>query len=383
MRRAWLGLPTPWREALRPAVALLRDRGILPARPLSAGSNGSHGVAETPISPKVDSGSEVPYWLREHSPVATLEDIYYCFRLLLGRSPGPNEWPGHSGRVGMNLVDVVRPYLTSLEFANRELFTEPNTEIELGSIEGFDIYFSTRDAGVGAAIRAGSYEPHVTSVFRRIAKPGMGVIDIGANIGYFAMLASSLVGPSGRVFAVEPNSDNVKLMLASRARNGFDHLHVVQAAAGLDFAPLQLNVASSNGFTSRLADRAERILASQTVGTVRLDAVLAAEKEIALIKIDVEGAEYLALKGAARLIEKHQPYIVSEFSPDLLDGISGVSATQYLGFLSATGYTFSAIGLDGAVVPCPNSEAVLAAYRASGLDHIDILARPNGRPVVA
>src|SRR5262249_5373815 len=122
------------------------------ARPLSAGSNGSHGVAETPISPKVDSGSEVPYWLREHSPVATLEDIYYCFRLLLGRSPGPSEWPGHSGRVGMNLVDVVRPYLTSLEFANRELFTEPNTEIELGSIEGFDIYFSTRDVGVGAAI---------------------------------------------------------------------------------------------------------------------------------------------------------------------------------------------------------------------------------------
>ena len=50
-------------------------------------------------------------------------DIYYCFRLLLGRNPSKEEWPGHSGFVGTNLTNLVSSYLSSAEFKNRNLLS--------------------------------------------------------------------------------------------------------------------------------------------------------------------------------------------------------------------------------------------------------------------
>ena len=70
------------------------------------------------------------------------------------------------------------------------------------------------DASVGKPILHNrTYEPHVTAFMRRQLKPGMNVIDVGANIGYFTVLASKLVGDTGSVLAFEPNSENARLIL--------------------------------------------------------------------------------------------------------------------------------------------------------------------------
>ena len=65
-----------------------------------------------------------------------------------------------------------------------------------------------------------AYEPHLTAIFERYCTKGMTVVDVGANIGYYTVLASQLVGPSGRVVALEPNSENLRLMLASLEPRG-------------------------------------------------------------------------------------------------------------------------------------------------------------------
>jgi len=76
---------------------------------------------------------------------------------------------------------------------------------------------ATSDHDVGRSlIHAQRYEPHVTAVVRKLVRPGHTFLDLGANIGYFTLLAASLVGESGKVISVEPNLENLRLTWAAR-----------------------------------------------------------------------------------------------------------------------------------------------------------------------
>jgi len=88
-------------------------------------------------------------------------------------------------------------------------------DVALVRVGDIELFCDTADRSVSLALQAGDYEPHLTSVFKRFCKPGMTVVDIGANIGYYSILASELVGPEGRVFAIEPNSENCRLLVSS------------------------------------------------------------------------------------------------------------------------------------------------------------------------
>jgi hypothetical protein len=129
--------------------------------------------------------------LAEHSTTATYEDIFYCFRLLLGRSPNQEEWPGHSSRVGEDLQNVVSSYVTSREFCERGLLSKMySDQVELVRLPKFSLFASNDDLAVGRHVCGGKYEPGVTEIFNRYVKSGMSVVDIGANIGYFTVVAT-------------------------------------------------------------------------------------------------------------------------------------------------------------------------------------------------
>lgn len=316
-------------------------------------------------------------WRLGYDGLATEDDILHCFRLLLGRNPHREEWRGHSSRAGEPLAGVVASYLGSLEFAQRGLLQQDNLqEIVRSQLDGFQIFSAADDAAVGRYVREANYEPEVTAVFRRLLRPGMAVIDIGANIGYFSMLAATLVGPSGHVLAVEPNPRNARLLEASRRVNGFDNVVVCQTAAGRETGLLVLNTSHSNGTTSGLPPEVNDLLGATTVPCVTIDALVGDTRRIDFVKIDVEGAEYNALLGAEAMIRRCRPIIVSEFSPDLMPGISGVSGPDYLSWLIAHGYALSVIEPDGTLAPGgPDGAGVMATYRARACDHIDIVAR--------
>src|SRR6516165_7067820 len=115
----------------------------------------------------------------EHGKTATHEDIFYCFRLLLGRNPNPEEWPGHSSRVGEDLENVVSSYVTSQEFAARRLFEKTYQEkVELVRFPSFSVFASIDDLAVGNNVLVGrSYDPGIAAVLSRYVKPGMCVVD--------------------------------------------------------------------------------------------------------------------------------------------------------------------------------------------------------------
>jgi len=308
---------------------------------------------------------------------ATPEDIYYAFRLLLGRAPNREEWDGHVGQAGSDLNAVVRSYLSSLEFARRQdmlLSHRLSERVSLAKLKGFSIYVQEEDAAVGQHVRQDRYEPNVTAVFRDRVRPGMHVLDIGANIGYFTMLSASLVGSSGSVTAIEPNPESAKLMEASRRANSFDNVSVLQVAAGREMGLLVLHGNYSNAMTSAAPDEASELVRSTTVPSFKVDDLIPKSKKIDFVKIDVEGAEYNALRGASELIRRCHPTIVSEFSPQTMPGISGVDGRQYLRFLLDFGYKISVIEMDGTLTACGTDiEKVMTAYTSSGVDHIDIL----------
>src|ERR1700730_752851 len=318
-------------------------------------------------------------WSAQHTKTASREDIFYCFRLLLGRSPNPEEWPGHSSRVGEDLENVVSSYVTSREFAERGLLNKTyRDQVELVRLPRFSLFASNDDLAVGRHVVGGAYEPKIAEVFYRHVKPGMSVVDIGANIGYFTMLLASLVEPSGLVMAVEPNPENIKLLRASRRVNGCDQVLVIQAAAGRQTGLLALNVSHSNGMTGELPDNVDAVFAARPVPCFALDAILPKDRPINLVKIDAEGAELNALIGLSGTIDRDRPVIVSEFSPGMLPGISHCSGPEYLRFLIAKGYRIGVIEYDGSETGFGDDvEGVMGAYALSGIDHIDIIATPR------
>jgi len=318
--------------------------------------------------------------LGEHAKTASREDIFYCFRLLLGRNPNPEEWPGHSSRAGEDLENVVSSYVTSQEFAARGLLKKTYQEkVELAHFPGFSVFASIDDLAVGNHVLIGrSYDPGVAAVLNRRVKPGMAVVDIGANIGYLTMLLASLVRKSGLVVAVEPNPENIKLLEASRRVNGFDQVLVIQAAAGRHTTLLALNVSYSNGTTTELPTDLDAIFASRPVPCFALDDILPKDRRIHLVKIDTEGAELNAVIGLSGTIERDRPVIISEFTPGILPGISHCSGPEYLRFLAAKGYRIGVIEKDGSENGFEDDvDGVMAAYSRSGVDHIDIIATPR------
>jgi FkbM family methyltransferase len=306
----------------------------------------------------------------------TASDLFYCFRLLLNRVPDRNEWIAHYSRVGESLPQVVTAFLNSHEFAKRRLL-DSGTKWELVELPNFKMYVSPEDDYVGGSIiREREYEPHLTRIFQQFVRPKMQVLDIGANMGYFSLLAASLVGPGGHVYSWEPARENVKLLLASKQLNQFSNIEIVQGAAGSKSGLLKYFPNFSNGLVMQIGnERPEEAVPAETVMALRVDDYLPRDAKIGFIKIDVEGFEYEALSGALETIQRCHPIIAAEFSPKALLRASGISGEEFLQFFVRLGYDISVI--DRYKLMPGKIEDVLGHHDRGGVDHIDILMKPR------
>jgi FkbM family methyltransferase len=307
----------------------------------------------------------------------TASDLFYCFRLLLDRIPDRDEWVAHYSRVGENLPQVVTAFLNSHEFAERRLLEWAATKRELVELTNFKMYVSPEDDYVGGSIlREREYEPHLTRIFQQFVRPKMQVLDLGANMGYFSLLAASLVGSAGHVYSWEPSPENVKLLLASKQLNQFSNIEIVQAAAGAKSGLLKYFPNFSNGLVMQIGDeRPEEAVSAETVMALRVDDYIPRDAKIGFIKIDVEGFEYEALNGALDTIGRNLPIIATEFSPKALLRASGISGEEFLQFFVRLGYDMSVID-NYNLAPGSVADA-LRRYESSDADHIDILLRPR------
>lgn len=168
-----------------------------------------------------------------------------------------------------------------------------------------------RDSVSREACFTGQYEPQETALLRTLLKPGMTVVDVGANWGYHTLLAAHLVGPGGRVISVEPDPRLFATLSRNVERNALDQVRVLQVAAADGPGTLRLlgfDPRAGNYGISRLAMGDGNQDGTFAVTARDLDGLLA-ELDVAqvdVLKMDIEGAEVLALAGLAQMLQAGQ-----------------------------------------------------------------------------
>lgn len=146
------------------------------------------------------------------------------------------------------------------------------------------------------------------SLLETLARPGMAIVDVGANIGYYALILASLAGPEGRVICLEPDPDNLRELNMNVRNNRLERNVVIKSTAAGDFEGTIGFEAGTNGRVTQNGEVTVQVTKLDSLGLAKCDA----------IKVDVEGYEGAVLDGARETIEKFRPAIFLELHPDLL-----------------------------------------------------------------
>ncbi|MEZ4595202.1 MAG: FkbM family methyltransferase [Chloroflexota bacterium] len=266
------------------------------------------------------------------------------------------------------LVQTIFRYRRLPKRIIRTLFPQP---IRL-RLDGFDIFVRLDDWAVGARIAVKrSYETHVTEAIRPYLQPGIVFVDVGANIGYYTLLAASRLGPTGKIFAFEPGSANCALLQKSVAHNGFGIVQLFPNAVADTTRTVGLRMDDSNG----VIEATNPSEAMEMVTAVPLDEALADQPRIDVIKMDIEGAEGLALRGAIQLLRQHRPVLFTEFRPPSIASRSQMAGDTFLNQLREIGYELRVIHRQGGPHPTPQSNAeIMACFAQVSPTHLDLLA---------
>ncbi len=197
--------------------------------------------------------------------------------------------------------------------------------------------FSTRE----------NWEPFETEIVRRVVKEGNVVLDIGANIGLYTVVLSKLVGENGKVFAFEPCPQTFAILKKNVEFNGCKNVVLVQKAVSDVKGICKLHICDSNAGANSLGLNKLSGPSSFDVERIVLDDFLADYcGKIDFVKMDIEGSEYSALKGMAKILKKSRRLkLFTEFNPPALKGC-GASALDYLSLLFDNGFKLYNINED-------------------------------------
>lgn len=221
--------------------------------------------------------------------------------------------------LGKGIVDKYAPFLIPL-FQKAYAVLQGDRIREVTLAYNLTLKVFAKDVGISLPLLLkGKYEPLSTKRFLGVISPGNTVIDIGANVGYYTVLAAYAVKNNGAVIAFEPDAENCRLLDANVKYNNFSNVLVRPYA-----------VSDSNGkklFDSHTASKGESALAvknsssTRTIQSVTLDSEVKRLKlqKVTVIKMDIEGAEILALQGAKETIRKNPVTLFIEYNPSRIE----------------------------------------------------------------
>src|ERR1700723_2779010 len=162
----------------------------------------------------------------------------------------------------------------------------------------------------------GCPEPEVVPLMARVLRPGDFAIDGGANIGFFTILMASLVGPSGMVLSVEPGENNLSALKDNLRLNGIKNLEICNRPLWNSSENVTLHYHEHGGMNSLSAY--QPMLGKKELQGIQLSGWHTTPR---LIKLDIEGSEEYALRGAPKHLVNAVPYIVCEINTKALKGM--------------------------------------------------------------
>jgi FkbM family methyltransferase len=224
---------------------------------------------------------------------------------------------------GLGRYSLIR--ILNAKIVNRFIIPYLNLNCE---VEGHKMFLNTMFFRL---LIGGVYEPFETSIVKKEIKSGDTVLDIGANIGYYTLILAKQVGKEGKVWAFEPEPNNFALLKKNITVNNYKNVILEQVA-----------VTSKTGTSSykytRIHDSSQ-MHGGIKINTIELDDYFKNyEGNIDFIKMDIEGAEGLAIKGMSDILQKSKNIkILTEFWPVGLEAV-GTDPEEYLNMLSDYGF---------------------------------------------
>ena len=244
------------------------------------------------------------------------------------------------------------------------------------TVNGKRMYVDLWDTAVSNHLFvAHTWEPEETSLISSRLKPGDVFVDVGANLGYFTLIASDAVGPAGKVFAFEPAPHNFSLLEKNVRANRCGNVTCEQKAVTESNRTLELHLSSFNYGDHRIFrshddanyNRGQERQSTSIAG-VALDSYFPAGTRVDFVKMDVQGAEYFALQGMKRVLRDNPGVIlIMEFWPHALReaGVEPASLLDELGELGFHCYRSE----PATMTPFPRAEIL----RTSGDDSVNLL----------
>ncbi|MEO0076614.1 MAG: FkbM family methyltransferase [candidate division WOR-3 bacterium] len=180
----------------------------------------------------------------------------------------------------------------------------------------------------------GIYEPLVTNFFLKEVKPGNIIIDVGAHIGYYTLIFAKLAGQSGEVYAFEPDPTNFAILKKNVLINGYKNVILSNKAVSNISGRIKLYVYHDHPAWHKIYDTNDSNGYIE-IESVRLDDFFKNyNKKVDFIKMDIEGAEWLAVSGMLEFLKNQDKVkIITEYNPSKLK-FFGIKATDFLELLS-------------------------------------------------
>jgi FkbM family methyltransferase len=192
----------------------------------------------------------------------------------------------------------------------------------------------------------GSYEPQETLLLPALLRPGETCVDVGAHWGYFSLIAAARVGGGGRVLAVEADPRVFATLQRTLALNPGLKVEAIQVAAVAEPGTLVLNGFDESGDNWGISSVATpQGGATFEVAGEPLDTLLERRgvRDIGLLKMDIEGAEVLALRGCDRALrERRIRNLLLELHPPQIAALKS-SVAELVGMLRSRGYQLWAV----------------------------------------
>ncbi|MBX3415572.1 MAG: FkbM family methyltransferase [Pirellulales bacterium] len=200
---------------------------------------------------------------------------------------------------------------------------------------GGQIYLDIREKPWIRTIAIEAFERPKVHALAHFLRPGMTLVDAGANIGFFSLVAARCVGPTGRVLAVEPEPLNRARIARNVELNAYANIEIVQVALGDRNGEVTLHLATDHGHHSLLDCSPDRAGSTMLVPMQTLDVLLASRNigRVDVLKIDVEGFEVEVLRGVAETIRSNPEIVILM---DVHESL-GVNAADVCGLIESYG----------------------------------------------
>lgn len=221
----------------------------------------------------------------------------------------------------------------------------------------------------------GIYEPLAIRNFQESIKSGDIVLDIGAHIGYYTLMAAKRVGEKGKVYAFEPNLDNCILLRKNLKINGFKNVIIVDKAVAQSTKRAKLFLSQISTGMHSLLDIDDNPGFNTLVDTVSLDDFFAENiPRISVIKMDIEGGEYAALGGMKKLLKRNKKLaLFTEFSPYAIKKAKK-SPQGFLNLLKLHGFKIFSIDESKGILSPLNIKSFVSSCPLDRDWHINLLA---------